>query len=93
MGALREAWRKPGRPRRARPSAQRRSAIVLRPWRSWNPFSPAGREWDLPTAGGRPGLAGLKTGRYSFIADGVRKFVRKNPRLLGRGRRDGRGSG
>jgi hypothetical protein len=25
----------------------------------------------------------LKTGRYSFIADGVRGFLRKNPRLLG----------
>jgi len=32
------------------------------------------------------GYAYLKTGRYSFIADGVRKFVRKNPRLLGLGR-------
>jgi hypothetical protein len=31
-----------------------------------------------------PGYAYLKTGRYSFIADGVRAFVRKNPRLLGR---------
>ena len=30
------------------------------------------------------GYAYLKTGRYSFIADGVRKFVRRNPRLLGR---------
>ncbi len=30
------------------------------------------------------GYAYLKTGRYSFIADGVRAFVRKNPRLLGR---------
>ena len=28
------------------------------------------------------GYAYLKTGRYSFIADGVRSFVRKNPRLL-----------
>ena len=33
------------------------------------------------------GYAYLKTGRYSFIADGVLKFVKKNPRLLGRGRR------
>lgn len=37
----------------------------------------------------RPGrepvrYAYLKTGRYSFIADGVRAFVRRNPRLLGR---------
>lgn len=24
-----------------------------------------------------------RTGRYSFIADGVRKFIRKNPRLFG----------
>lgn len=30
------------------------------------------------------GYAYLKTGRYSFIADGVRAFLRKNPRLLGR---------
>jgi hypothetical protein len=28
------------------------------------------------------GYAYLKTGRYSFIADGVRKFIRKNPSLL-----------
>jgi hypothetical protein len=26
----------------------------------------------------------LKTGRYSFIADGVRGFLRKNPRLIGK---------
>ena len=32
------------------------------------------------------GYAYLKTGRYSFIADGVRGFLRKNPRLLGRNR-------
>jgi hypothetical protein len=25
----------------------------------------------------------LRTGRYSFVADGVRSFVQKNPRLLG----------
>lgn len=31
------------------------------------------------------GYAYLKKGRYSFIADGVRAFVRKNPRLLRRG--------
>ena len=30
------------------------------------------------------GYAYLRTGRYSFIADGVRAFVRKNPRLLRR---------
>ena len=30
------------------------------------------------------GYAYLKTGRYSFIGDGVRAFLRKNPRLLGR---------
>jgi hypothetical protein len=30
------------------------------------------------------GYAYLKTGRYSFIADGVRKFVSKNPRPLGK---------
>jgi hypothetical protein len=30
------------------------------------------------------GYAYLKTGRYSFLGDGVRKFVRKNHRLLGR---------
>jgi hypothetical protein len=30
------------------------------------------------------GYAYLKTGRYSLIADGVRGFLRKNPRLLGR---------
>jgi uncharacterized membrane protein YjdF len=30
------------------------------------------------------GYAYLKTGRYSFVADGVRKFLRNNPRLLGR---------
>lgn len=30
------------------------------------------------------GYAYLKTGRYSFIADGVRKFVRKNPELIGK---------
>ncbi len=29
------------------------------------------------------GWAYFKSGRYSFIADGVRKFVRKNPRLFG----------
>jgi hypothetical protein len=29
------------------------------------------------------GYAYLKTGRYSFIADAVRAFLRKNPRLLG----------
>jgi hypothetical protein len=28
------------------------------------------------------GWAYIKTGRYSFIADGVRKFIRKNPRLF-----------
>jgi len=32
------------------------------------------------------GYAYLKTGRYSFIADIVRKFVRKNPRLVGKDR-------
>lgn len=31
------------------------------------------------------GYAYLRTGRYSFVADGVRKFVRKNPGLTGRG--------
>jgi hypothetical protein len=31
------------------------------------------------------GYAYLKTGRYSFIGDGVRGFLHKNPRLLGRG--------
>ena len=31
------------------------------------------------------GYAYLKTGRYSFIGDGVRAFLRRNPRLLGRG--------
>jgi hypothetical protein len=30
------------------------------------------------------GYAYLKTGRYSFIGDGVKAFVRRNPRLLGR---------
>jgi hypothetical protein len=30
------------------------------------------------------GYAYLKTGRYSFVADAVRKFIRKNPKLLGR---------
>jgi hypothetical protein len=30
------------------------------------------------------GYVYLKTGRYSFIADGVRKFIRKNPTLLGK---------
>jgi hypothetical protein len=30
------------------------------------------------------GYAYLKTGRYSFIADSVRKFVRKNPHLVGK---------
>lgn len=30
------------------------------------------------------GYAYLKTGRYSFIGDAVRAFLRKNPRLLGR---------
>jgi len=30
------------------------------------------------------GYVYLKTGRYSFIADGVRAFLRKNPELLGR---------
>jgi hypothetical protein len=30
------------------------------------------------------GYAYLKTGRYSFIADAVRKFVRKNPGLVGK---------
>ncbi len=29
------------------------------------------------------GYGYLKTGRYSFIADGVKSFLRKNPRLLG----------
>lgn len=28
------------------------------------------------------GWACIKTGRYSFIADGIRKFIRKNPRLF-----------
>ena len=28
------------------------------------------------------GWAYIKTGRYSFVADGVRKFIRKNPRLF-----------
>jgi hypothetical protein len=28
------------------------------------------------------GWAYIKTGRYSFIADGVRKFIRKNPRFF-----------
>ena len=35
------------------------------------------------------GYAYLKTGRYSFVADGVRAFIRKNPRLFGRGVRPG----
>jgi hypothetical protein len=30
------------------------------------------------------GYAYLKTGRYSLIADAVRKFVRKNPGLVGK---------
>jgi hypothetical protein len=30
------------------------------------------------------GYAYLKKGRYSFVADGVRAFIRKNPRLLSR---------
>jgi hypothetical protein len=30
------------------------------------------------------GYVYLKTGRYSFIADAVRKFVRKNPGLVGK---------
>jgi len=30
------------------------------------------------------GYAYLRTGRYSFIADGVRGFLRRNPRLVGR---------
>jgi hypothetical protein len=33
------------------------------------------------------GYAYLKTGRYSFIGDAVRAFLRKNPRLLGRGQK------
>jgi hypothetical protein len=28
------------------------------------------------------GWAYFKSGRYSFIADGVQKFIRKNPRLF-----------
>src|SRR4051812_2076212 len=32
------------------------------------------------------GYAYLKTGRYSFVGDAVRAFVRRNPRLLGRTR-------
>lgn len=31
---------------------------------------------------GLMGWAYFKSGRYSFIADGVRKFIRKNPRLF-----------
>ena len=30
------------------------------------------------------GYAYLKKGRYSFIAEGVRAFIHKNPRLLRR---------
>jgi hypothetical protein len=30
------------------------------------------------------GYAYLKTGRYSFVADGVRKFLKKNPSLFRR---------
>jgi hypothetical protein len=30
------------------------------------------------------GLAYARRGRYSFIADGIRKFVQKNPKLFGR---------
>ena len=30
------------------------------------------------------GWAYIKTGRYSFVADGVRKFIRKNPHLFRR---------
>ena len=47
--------------------------------------------WDLivDTIGaaivGLMGYVYLKTGRYSFIADGVRGFVLKNPRLYRRG--------
>jgi hypothetical protein len=33
---------------------------------------------------GLMGYAYTKTGRYSFIADGVRKFIRKNPHLFRR---------
>ena len=33
------------------------------------------------------GWAYLKTGRYSFVADGVRKFIEKNPRLFRKQRR------
>jgi hypothetical protein len=38
------------------------------------------------------GCAYLKTGRYSFIADSVRAFLRKNPHLLRRTRRHERGA-
>lgn len=31
------------------------------------------------------GWAYFKTGRYSFIADGIRRFIRKNPHLFRRG--------
>jgi hypothetical protein len=30
------------------------------------------------------GLAYAKSGRYSFVVDGVRGFVQKNPRLFGK---------
>jgi hypothetical protein len=30
------------------------------------------------------GWAYYKTGRYSFLADGIKKFIEKNPRLFGR---------
>lgn len=36
---------------------------------------------------GLMGYVYLKTGRYSFVADGVRAFLKKNRRLLGRDRR------
>jgi hypothetical protein len=39
------------------------------------------------------GWAYLKTGRYSFLADGVRKFIEKNPRLFKKGRSGRRSSG
>jgi hypothetical protein len=30
------------------------------------------------------GWAYYKTGRYSFLADGIRTFIEKNPRLFGK---------
>ena len=54
---------------------------------SWAPradLAPMQKLFGIAVIVGLMGWAYTRTGRYSFIADGVRKFIRKNPHLFRR---------